>query len=454
MLRLAIIVFLMFIASSQLVSSAESLLRPVRSLFVDYVWSGAPVGFQLAVRGGKQYVAYYDSERRMTIACRDLNSNRWVYKRLDERVGWDSHNSVTFAFDSEGYIHLSGNMHCVPLKYWRTTKPGDITTLERIDRMVGRNEQRCTYPRFGSTPDGRLTFSYRDGGSGNGNEIVNVYDVTSKTWSRYSEKPLFDGQGQMNAYYCGPVRDSKGIYHVAWVWRDTPDCATNHDVSYARSATFRDGFTRSDGSPIDLPITIENGEIIDPVPIKSGLLNNVSLSFDSQDRVMITYHKFDEKGFTQVYTARLEKGSWRIYRTTDWKDRWEFSGGGSIPQMISISSPQVWGEGKLYQVFTNKFLAPYVQVRFLDEKTLTQIGKPVRLYAPEFELPSAKHTDDWQTNIAGGSLSEVVRSGRSWVLRWESAGPNRDAPRDKVPPASKLHVVELVAVDRAQRSGL
>lgn len=435
---------MVMLASAAAQGPAESLLRAGQSLFVDFVWSGAPVGFSMAVRNGRQYVAYYDSERRMTLACRSLDSEKWTYNRLDERIGWDSHNGVTFAFDSEGYIHLSGNMHGVPLRYFRSAKPWDIKTLERIDRMTGRNENRCTYPRFSTSPEGALLFSYRDGGSGNGSEVVNVYDVSAKTWRRYIETNLFDGQGQMSAYYTGPVRDSKGLYHFAWVWRDTPDCSTNHDVSYIRSSGLRNGFARSDGAPVELPITIAEGEVIDPVPAGGGLLNNVNIGLDSRDRVMITYHKFDEKGLTQVYTARREDSGWKIYRTTDWRDRWEFRGNGSIASMIAVGSPGLWRDGVLYQVFTNKYLAPYAQVRFLDEDTLIQIGEPVRLLPTDFAAPEAKYTDDWQVNTRGGGVSEAIRNGRSWALRWESAGANRDAPRETVPPSSKLRVVELV----------
>lgn len=441
-----VFLFAMLFVSAQ-ASQQSPVITPGQALFVDYVWAGTTVAFDIVTRGDMQYVAYYDSQRRVTLACRALGSTHWKYKRLDEQIGWDSHNSLRMAFDSDGHIHLAGNMHAVPLKYWRTTRPGDISSMERIDRMVGQNELKCTYPRFDVIPDGRLTFTYRDGGSGNGNQIVNVYDVRSRTWSRYLDKPLFDGQGEMNAYYHGPVRDSKGRSHFAWVWRDTPDCSTNHDVSYARANSDMDRFFDSKGVPIELPITIQTGEIVDPIPVQSGLLNSVSVSVDSKDRAMITYHKFDDKGLTQLYTARLEEHGWHIYRTTNWKDRWEFAGGGSIPTLIRANSPRVWGKGKLYQVFTNKFLAPYAQIRLLDEETLRQSGEPRRLYSAELEGASSALTDDFRVNIQGGSIEEIFRGGRSWALCWESLGPNRDAPRESVPPASKLRVVELLLAE-------
>ena len=40
--------------------------------------------------------------------------------------------------------------------------------------MVGPNELKATYPKFMMTKDDRLIFHYRDGGSGNGNEIYNI----------------------------------------------------------------------------------------------------------------------------------------------------------------------------------------------------------------------------------------------------------------------------------------
>ena len=69
-----------------------------------------------------------------------------------------------------------------------------------------------------------------------GDQFFNVYDPASRTWRRLLDEPLFTGEGQRNAYFHGPVRDAAGGFHLCWVWRDTPDCATNHDLSYARSA--------------------------------------------------------------------------------------------------------------------------------------------------------------------------------------------------------------------------
>jgi hypothetical protein len=88
--------------------------------------------------------------------------------RLSSEIAWDSHNSLVMAIDDEGFIHLCGNMHVDPLIYFRTSRPLDVTSFERVDFMVGQEEDRCTYPVFMRGPNDELIFRYRDGSSGKG----------------------------------------------------------------------------------------------------------------------------------------------------------------------------------------------------------------------------------------------------------------------------------------------
>ena len=97
--------------------------------------------------------------------------------------------------------------------------------------MDGDYEERVTYPSLLKLRDGSIYMMYRHGGSGNGNEIFNRYDAQSRTWKRLLDRPLTDGRGKMNAYILGPHPGPDGYYHISWVWRDTPDCCTNHDLS-------------------------------------------------------------------------------------------------------------------------------------------------------------------------------------------------------------------------------
>jgi len=405
--------------------------------------AGFPVPFCLLTHGGRQYVAYYDEARRMTVAARGLDSREWQYQVLPSKVGWASHNYVTMAVDDEGQIHLSGNMHCVPLIYFRTSRPGDITTFKRIAAMTGANENRCTYPRFMRGADGALVFHYRDGGSGNGNQIFNVYDHRTHAWRRLLDKPLTDGRGEMNAYLAGPVRGPDGWFHLCWVWRDTPDCRTNHDPSYARSRDLIHGETAA-GGPSELPITSDTpGALIDPIPAGGGIINGaLRIGFDGSNRPLASYFKFDNNGKTQVYVARFENEKWTPHKITDWDYRWEFGGGGSINSEIRLGAVQSYGDNELAIPFSHIKYGSGLLV--FDEQTLQLVGTeksdpqyPANLCKPESTFPGMTVRWAEDVGVAPGP------PGR-YVLRWETLPQNRDRPRKgPLPEPAMLKLYKL-----------
>ncbi len=411
---------------------------------VDQVWSGHPVGFALLTRGDHQFVAYYNADRQMTVAMRHPGEDQWQKAALPEKLGWDSHNYVTMAVDDAGFIHLSGNMHCRPLVYFRTTAPLDITTFTPAP-MVGQREDRVTYPDFLPAlrgPENTLLFTYRDGQSGNGEQIYNKYDLKTQQWSRLLDTPLTTGGGKMNAYFYGPVKGPDGFCHLCWVWRNTGDCATNHDVCYARSKDMLH-WESAAGKPLTLPMTLDTADIVDPVPVKGGALNgNVKLGFDSKNRVIVSYHKFDPDGNTQIYNARFEDGAWKSRLLTDWKYRWEFGGGGAIITEIHLSGVTTGKDGPLQLNTTHKEYG--TQNWRIDEDTLKPLG------ATKLDSPTATDIDDLESDTPGMTVRQSNDLGTGdnpdlkYVLRWETLGPNRDQPREgPPPPPTTLRVITL-----------
>jgi hypothetical protein len=104
----------------------------------------------------------------------------------------DGHNSLAVALDSDGYFHVSGNMHNFALRYVRSTAPSNITAWT-APAMIGTNEYSVTYPQFITAGDGSLLFLHRTGGAGNGDSYLNRYNVTTMTWARVSK--LLSGTG-------------------------------------------------------------------------------------------------------------------------------------------------------------------------------------------------------------------------------------------------------------------
>ncbi|MEA2068082.1 MAG: BNR repeat-containing protein [Verrucomicrobiota bacterium] len=410
----------------------------LESLGIEPVWAATPVGFALLTESNRQFVAYYDANRQMTIAQRTLGSPAWTFKKLDSYLLWDSHNYITIALDADGYLHVSGNMHVVPLIYFRSTNPYDVTSLQQIAGMVGDREQEVTYPKFLENANGEMIFTYRDGSSGDGDQLYNIYDEATQTWSRLIDSPLADGEGTRNAYFVGPTLGPDGWFHITWVWRENPGCESNHDLSYAKSQDLVNWF-RADGIAVPLPFKLGTpGLIVDPVPVYGGMLNgNGKIGFDFQNRVILTYHKFDENGNTQIYNARWENGAWAIHRTTNWDYRWYFSGGGSIITEVNIGTvEQIDGELRLPWSHIIEGSGEFI----LDETTLwgaryiarrrwpSEIGS-VRSTFPEMRVKLR-----WDTNRDSG-----------YILRWEALPNNRDLPRDPpYPDPSLLEVYKIV----------
>lgn len=409
------------------------------SLDVAKVWSAHPVQFALLSHRDRQYVAYYDEARALTVATRQLSERAWTTTKLPVVTGWDSHNYLVLAVDRDGHLHLSGNMHVNPLIYFRTTQPGDIATFERIAAMTGTTEDRVTYPLFFKDAAGELLFTYRNGGSGRGDQIYNRYDAAKRTWTRLLDTPLTAGGTRANAYLHGPILGPDGWFHLCWVWRLTPDCSTNTNPSYARSRDLVRWET-SRGEPLALPITPESSDVIEPIAPRGGIINNnIVLGFDSHGRAIVSYHKFDARGFTQIYNARSENGTWRIVPASDWTYRWEFSGNGSIDFEVQLEGPRPSAAGQLRQPFWHaRSGAGHWR---LDEATL----QPIATVPAKTENRAESKIPGMTVNWAEDS-GEAPGTPRRFMLRWETLGNNRDRPRSgELPPPTMLRVVELAA---------
>jgi len=405
-------------------------------------FSSHPVSFALLTTGTMQFVGYYDELGEMTVASRRLDSLDWMKVQLGERVGWDSHNGMALGWSCPGELHLSGNMHASSLVYFRTTRADDIRSFERKPGMTGSLESEVTYPNFFYGPETELHFGYRHGSSGRGDQIYNSYNADAQQWERPSGEPVVSGEGIRNAYLDGPVYGPDGFFHLCWVWRDTPDCSTNHDVCYARSSDFVHWET-SGGVPLKLPITASGAEVIDPVPVGAGLLNgNVRVGFDAGMRVVVTYHKVDASGNTQIYNARRESGGWKIFKTSDWTGTWLPEGNGTIEGIIGVHPVRVDQSGRLLLPYRHRDHGNGIWI--LDPVALRPLGALAGLDSQlpeEFQIAGDGMKRNWVKEIRPAAREQ---SGPVFALTWESLPENRDKPRSAVPVPSCLKLVRFV----------
>ena len=281
-----------------------------------------------------QYAAWYDAESRVMLAKRRLGTDAWEVRRTELTGNTkDAHNSISIAVDGAGYLHLSWDHHVHPLRYVRSKAPGSLELTDKLP-MTGRDETRVTYPEFFSLPDGGLLFLYRVGGSGNGDTLLNRYDVKTGEWSAV-QHPLIIGQGERNAYTNGIAIGPDGTWHISWCWRETPDAATNHDICYARSRDQGRTWEKSTGEAYRLPITAETAEYVQRIPEGSTLLNHCTMATDSRGRPLIAmYWKAEAAAHVQYYVLRLTDGRWEISQASRRAQDFEMPKGSGTRRMF------------------------------------------------------------------------------------------------------------------------
>ncbi len=313
---------------SQITAAAPT--RTAGGLQVDMVWSGVGTGIGAATaRDGTHLFAYYDADRYLTLAAIDP-AGRITRRRLASRfAGWDAHNAITMAIGPDDSLHIAGNMHASPMVYAHGPHAPDIASV-RLSPMTGQNEASATYPHFLHDAKGNLLFMYRDGGSGNGTWLLNRWE--GGAWTRVGS--LFadhDDAGPISAYPTEFVRGPDGRFHVAVVWRRTPDVATNFALSYASTADFRSW--QAGGRSITGPLSPETMATVDAPGENAGLVNNAALGLDGAGRPIILYTRYGEGGHNAIFAATPGANGWTTRAIATAPGRAQIAGRGSIPDL-------------------------------------------------------------------------------------------------------------------------
>jgi hypothetical protein len=290
-----------------------------------------------------QYISYYDDEGYVVLGRRLLSGKTWQLRRTAYTGhAEDAHNVISIMVDKAGYLHVCWDQHDSRLRYARSLHPNSLVLgYEQV--MVGRNETQVTYPEFLKLPNGQLLFLYRDGGSGNGNLVVNSYDVKQQQWKRIHNN-LIDGEGKRNAYWQSYV-DNQGTIHLSWVWRESPNVASNHDMAYACSKDGGLTWERSNGTRYNLPMKASTVEYAARIPQQHELINQTSIAADDKGNPFIaSYWRNPGSRIPQYKVIYLQDGEWKV-RSFDFR-RTSFSLSGGGTKEIPIARPQLLVRGK------------------------------------------------------------------------------------------------------------
>jgi len=327
---------------------------------------GVPINSSIVYRqvGDVIYAVFWGSDMNPYIAKMKDGEYSWKTFNLGTLPGnplnapapYDEHNNLAVIVDGAGYIHVSGNMHRVPLNYIRSTSPNLITGWES-PAMVGTNELEVTYPVFRRLTDGNLLFFYRDGTSSDGDLMLNKYDTTARTWSRVGM--ILKGHDwattadDVSAY---PSRinydEAAGRMHMWWVWRDTIDISSNFDLCYMYTVDNGVSWKNAAGTTVTLPVT----------PAETSVK-----VFAGGSGHRVTGSCFDTSGNAHA-AVRMGDGEVRHYTRVGSSVTYESLGTGmGDTELVAIPG------GKIYAIY-NQADAPYIK------QITPSIAAPIKLY--------------------------------------------------------------------------
>ncbi len=284
-----------------------------------------------------QFTAYYDAEANLILAKRKLSASNWETRVTAYRGNAsDAHNAISIAVDGAGYLHVSWDHHDNKLRYAKSVSPLSLELSEK-QSMTGDDENKVSYPQFYNLPSGNLIFMYRSGQSGRGKLVIKKYDTDAETWTSLHSN-LIDGENKRNAYWQAYV-DQNGTIHLSWVWRESWDVETNHNIAYAKSTDEGKTWQKTDGSLYQLPINAANAEYAARIPQNSSLINQTAMTTDNAGNPYIANY-WNDVNTTQYHIVYLKDGAWNTENTGFRTTQFNLGGGGT--KKIPVSRPEIF----------------------------------------------------------------------------------------------------------------
>ena len=274
------------------------------------------------------FVGDINAQRRMVIAKRTISDGSdGAWQRFatpfNNETFEDVHNVVSLMCRQNGRLCVSFGMHDVPLKMADLRTVGSIALVRKyVNPVVSGStiETSNTYPAFGRFSNGDEIFTFREGGSGDGNHGVYFRANGSDTWqSRVAV--LFSGESTRNFYPIGsPHVDANDVVHIAGCWRESSsNWTTNHDILYIYSEDKGQNWKWADGTAVTVPITVSNSNAKRAwvIPSNSGMTNNFALAADGNSIpcIITVYGAAPAQLYAHYWSGALGgSGSWA--RTT------------------------------------------------------------------------------------------------------------------------------------------
>lgn len=279
---------------------------------------------------GVVYVAVWGFDKNPYLCIGRVGSERWTLLNLRTIPGDpfgelvdDVHNTLSVITDASGRIHVWGNVHTTPLRYARTSAPGDPSTFAAATIPGGHTE--VTYPDPFMV-DGVLLLMYRNGYATEGQTYLTRWDDAAATWS--TPKMLVNGAPSKEGPYASPVlvyRGQNGRWKFGFfgTWRSDGSAHTCSGFWFVESDDFGATLTRADGAVQAMPMTHANSVDVIPVAHGSGIVNQEGGAYDEHGRPRCAITLYDAAGKTQYHLVHYDGAVWGNEQLTEFTKRME-----------------------------------------------------------------------------------------------------------------------------------
>jgi hypothetical protein len=363
-------------------------------------WNFGPGGLQ--TYRGWQYATFWDTNRQVSVARRQLPDGQWECTSLDgyqrtsdknrgkggakSRGFGDGHEKVAMGISSDGVIHLSFDHHCSALRY-RCSRPGVANDPQQFewsgklfgavqDHLGGPSIDYVTYPNFVRDGDRMSLYLRLNGGSGNADS--HFFEYQSGRWnvndpadSKLIDNDWSGGDGTVNAYPHTVVVHN-GRRHLTWCWRDTPNRRTCHDLCYAFSDDHGQTWKNTAGDVVGIRgskfISADSpGISVVDIPPGSSYVNGGSMVVDRAGNVFVLMKGPSNQPL--MVRRNVADGSWEKLKSP--------TTGTLVPlgQKILIVAESGLYESKTGKVLTFTKVGEAIEELFIDSRFVVDPGR-------------------------------------------------------------------------------
>jgi len=179
------------------------------------------------------------------------------------------HDQPSIVVDGEGTIHAFVSMHHVPWQYYRSTTPGDVTSLVDASADLPDQGVPMTYPVTARGADGDAYVMVRGGRDEATVRDGRLYrfDTAAGTWSRVA---VFASGVGASVYPDDLEVGTDGRLHVLWEWHRWAAGPYRHLGSYAVYDPADGSWHDAAGAPLTTPITPTAGGAVLYQPFRPG----------------------------------------------------------------------------------------------------------------------------------------------------------------------------------------